>query len=633
WSGDHQLWRVEDGRIIGEGPDGETVPRTVYLWHESSWDDFVLEADFRLTGGNSGIQYRSRVGDNGAAVGPQIDLDEANLYTGMFYESDGRGIVTSRGSAWHLDGDGATRMGSLARTESTVEGLADGKWHTMRILARGNAVRHEIDGVALCVYRDDHPARASAGRFGLQLHGGGPMRVEWRAIRARSWRPYDGDPYEDCPRGSAGGEHQGLTPHWIWSGENSVGGEEAHLIRRFNVDADATDLLLTASADNHGRILLDGREILKNDNWQQPTQVEIDSIAAGDHTLEVLASNDGGPAAIALRLEWSAEDGTPVALISDPSWFSNVDGEERPVFDHGAISADLSPWGEIPFVAIDRAASWHLPAGFVAEPIVSAGAGQGSWVCIAEEAPGRLIVSAQYGPLLRVILPSEEGQEATTETIGTEIGAAQGLLMAHGSLWVHLCKNPEAGGGLYRLRDGDGDGQYEESERLSEYGSGSEHGNHGLVLGPDGWIYMVVGNYVKLPEDLTEEDAYRDYAEDLVVDRMWDPNGHALGKVSPAGQVLRYHPDGNRWQRVAGGFRNPYDLAFHHDGELFTYDADMEWDIGTPWYRTPRVFVVTPGTEAGWRGGNAKWVDGVPDAVVPALETDLSSPTGVASGL
>ena len=36
---------------------------------------------------------------------------------------------------------------------------------------------------------------------------------------------------------------------------------------------------------------------------------------------------------------------------------------------------------------------------------------------------------------------------------------------------------------------------------------------------------------------------------------------------------------------VSIGYRNAYDIAFNADGELFTYDSDMEWDMGTPWYR------------------------------------------------
>ena len=55
------------------------------------------------------------------------------------------------------------------------------------------------------------------------------------------------------------------------------------------------------------------------------------------------------------------------------------------------------------------------------------------------------------------------------------------------------------------------------------------------------------------------------------------------------------------------GFRNPFDIAFNRDGELFTYDSDMEWDVNTPWYRPTRVLHVTSGSEFGYRNGAGKW--------------------------
>ena len=57
-------------------------------------------------------------------------------------------------------------------------------------------------------------------------------------------------------------------------------------------------------------------------------------------------------------------------------------------------------------------------------------------------------------------------------------------------------------------------------------------------------------------------------------------------------------PDGKNWTLVAAGFRNPFDIAFNDVGELFTYDADMEMDVGTPWYRPTRVNHVVSGGES-----------------------------------
>ena len=55
------------------------------------------------------------------------------------------------------------------------------------------------------------------------------------------------------------------------------------------------------------------------------------------------------------------------------------------------------------------------------------------------------------------------------------------------------------------------------------------------------------------------------------------------------------------------GYRNSYDFDFNADGELFTYDSDMEWDMGLPWYRPTRIVHATGGSEFGWRSGAGVW--------------------------
>src|SRR6185369_6478485 len=92
----------------------------------------------------------------------------------------------------------------------------------------------------------------------------------------------------------------------------------------------------------------------------------------------------------------------------------------------------------------------------------------------------------------------------------------------------------------------------------------------------------------------------------------------------------RTDPDGKQWELIASGFRNEFEAAFNHDGELFTYDADMEWDIGAPWYRPTRVNHVPAGAEFGWRSGWAKWPEYYIDSLPATLDVGPGSPTGVA---
>ncbi len=104
------------------------------------------------------------------------------------------------------------------------------------------------------------------------------------------------------------------------------------------------------------------------------------------------------------------------------------------------------------------------------------------------------------------------------------------------------------------------------------------------------------------------------------------------GVLAPGGCIYRIDPDAKNWELVSVGYRNEYDAAFNRDGELFTYDADMEWDMNTPWYRPTRVCHVTSGSEFGWRNGAGKWPAYYPDSLPAAVNIGPGSPTGVTFG-
>jgi putative heme-binding domain-containing protein len=113
---------------------------------------------------------------------------------------------------------------------------------------------------------------------------------------------------------------------------------------------------------------------------------------------------------------------------------------------------------------------------------------------------------------------------------------------------------------------------------------------------------------------------------------MWDANGHAVGLLAPGGYVVSTDPKGERWELWTGGYRNPYDMAFNADGELFVYDADMEWDFGMPWYRPTRVNHAASGSDLGWRSGSGKWSAAFPDSLPPVVDIGPGSPVGVTFG-
>ena len=257
----------------------------------------------------------------------------------------------------------------------------------------------------------------------------------------------------------------------------------------------------------------------------------------------------------------------------------------------------------------------------------------GSWVSMTPDPQGRLIVSDQYGKLYRVTPPAV-GQtgDINIEPIDIEVGMAQGLLCAFDSLYVMVNGTDKTKQGLWKVSDADGDDKWDTAEHLRHLDGGSEHGPHAVILAPDGKsLYVCAGNHTDLTE-FSHTRLPRNWDEDQLLPRMWDAGGHAVGRMAPGGWIAKVSPDGSDWELIGSGFRNEYDIDFSASGELFTYDADMEWDVGTPWYRPTRVNHVTSGAEFGWRSGTGKWPEYYPDSLGSVVDIGPGSPTGIVFG-
>ncbi|MCI0333539.1 MAG: hypothetical protein L0228_09990 [Planctomycetes bacterium] len=257
----------------------------------------------------------------------------------------------------------------------------------------------------------------------------------------------------------------------------------------------------------------------------------------------------------------------------------------------------------------------------------------GTWVNMAVDPQGRLVVSDESGYLYRVTVPNKgEPGEPLAERIPVELGQAQGLLCAFDSLYVVVNGNNETyANGLYRVRDTNDDDQFDSIELMRKLDGTRDHGPHAVLLTPDGKsLYVVCGNNTKLTE-INRSRVPRLWDEDQLLPRIYGA-GFMRGTPPPAGCIYRIDPDGKDWELVSSGMRNAFDAAVNADGELFTYDADMEWDIGTPWYRPTRVCHVVSGVDWGWRNGSAKWPEYYADTLPPVINLGPGSPTGVVFG-
>jgi hypothetical protein len=199
WDGDPRLWSVKDGIIHGETTaENAAQGNTFLIWKDGTLKDFDLRLSFRCSAtNNSGIQYRSKhitegVRNNWVARGYQHELrNEAKLpnVAGFIYDEGGkRGRICLVGQRVRW-----TAEGKKIEAEDLIDAAAFEKlfklddWNDVVIVARGNTVRHYLNGRQLIEFIDESPELAlREGILAVQLHAGKPMWTEFKNIRLKS---------------------------------------------------------------------------------------------------------------------------------------------------------------------------------------------------------------------------------------------------------------------------------------------------------------------------------------------------------------------------------------------------------------------------------------------------------------
>lgn len=544
WDGNPELWTVADGCITGRTTGPEQLAYNQFLvWRGGEVKNFELRLKARVTGNNTGIQYRSRelpeVG-KWSVGGYQCDIHPAAPNNAMVYEERGRGIICQNGQSVVIDEQGGKWL--VAERDAVAADVA--QWNEYTIIAKGNHLIHKLNGKVTIDLVDHEPGRmALSGLLAFQVHRGPAMEVQIKEVM-----------FKELP---------------------------------------------------------DGGEIpfAKTDIPNDAQRIEKPAAPAK----KAPAKGKGNGKAAAAKAQPKAKGNRQAAV--GPAIGENT----------------ATPVGRI------KAAK-----DFKVELLYSVPGGeQGSWVALCSDDKGRIYASDQYGDLYR-FAPPAAGQPLKAEDITkvpVNIRAINGMVFAFGALYAGVNDyEQKMQSGLYRISDSNSDDMLDKVELLRAFDSKSDHGVHAVLPTPDGKaLYLVTGNNAVLPEGPmagtpASSPVAKVWGDDHLLPRMPDGRGHNRHVLAPGGIIYRISPDGKNAEIFASGFRNVYDASLNHDGELFTYDADMEYDFNTPWYRPTRVNHVVSGGEYGWRNGAGKYPEFYPDNLPATLNIGPGSPTGTTFG-
>ena len=531
WDGNPDLWSVEEGVITGKTTGPEQLKYNQFLiWRGGKVKNFELRAKVKVTGNNSGIQYRSKelpaIG-KWSIGGYQCDIHPKAAYNAMIYEERGRGITVQNGQGVVADPEGKRWL----TDERDPVKVDPAEWHEYSIIAKGNHIVHKIDGKITIEFHDfDQKARSLEGVLAFQVHRGPAMSVQIKDVMLKH-----------LPDGGVVG------------------------FEKFAIPSDAQVIEKKKPAQRAKKKPAQKKKPAPK--RKRPTQV--------------------GPRV-------GENKATPIANITKPEGF-NVE------------------------------LIYSVPS-----------VEQGSWVNLCHDDRGRIYASDQYGGLYRFTppAPGKELKPSDVQKLPLDVRAVNGMLFAFGALYVGVNDyERKMESGLYRITDSNGDDELDKVEKLRGMEARGDHGVHAIVLTPDKkGLFLVCGNNVEPTEAATTSPVRPLWSDDHLLPRMPDGRGHNRNRLAPGGIIYRVDPDGKNFEVFANGFRNIFDASLSRDGDLFTYDADMEYDFNTPWYRPTRINHVLSGGEYGWRNGAGKYPEFYIDNLPATFNIGPGSPTGTTFG-
>jgi Domain of Unknown Function (DUF1080) len=198
WDANPEVWSVEGGAIVGQTKEKQLKHNEFLIWKGGDVRDFKLKLQYRIEGGNSGIQYRSKVIDPKKWIvgGYQADIEAGPTYTGILYEEKGRGILAKRGERVTIDKEGNRTTEKIGDTAELQKSIHADDWNDYTIEVRGPRMTHTINGKLMSETIDHEEKKlAKFGVLALQVHAGPPMTVKFRKI---VYEPIESRPADDA---------------------------------------------------------------------------------------------------------------------------------------------------------------------------------------------------------------------------------------------------------------------------------------------------------------------------------------------------------------------------------------------------------------------------------------------------
>ena len=460
-----------------------------------------------------------------------------------------------------------------------------------------------------------------------------------------------------------GSSAEGLDalPHWI--GPATYHAESWTASRSFTLPVGVQRASLRFAADYcEARVSINNRPALDVESFCPTQDLDVTSaVRSGENRIVIAVKRERSLLqGVALSLIFTTLSGQDeiAPLVSDAAWtfagkyHPNVLADPafdvtklRNVADRGLVrpelwgigrrDASVSPlenyeqWRQATAAGKVPTQKFYTPPGFEVSLLHTAAADEGSWISFTFDDHGRALVSREDQGFLRLMLAEDHTSVTRVEPIASELREVRGLVFDNGRFFA----NANNSKGMYSFRVKE-DGGLVNQKLLGEYPGDVGHGRNDLAVGINRYaksLFAIFGDSVARPENVPSAD-FRDLTSPLRTSRQRLIHGE---KPLKEGYVVRTDLKSGRRQLYTCGLRNPYGIAAHPNEDLFTYDADNEFDMGTPWYRPTRILQLRGGADFGYTPAVDKrrpnFVDR-PDNAQPVIDVGRGSPTAVMFG-